>query len=321
MRARRLSSRVLTASAVAVVLAGSLNVPPAAAGKGNANLHPDKTVTAVSVEPQLALALEVDKDDAVPGDQLVYTATVSNTGGALVLAGDLVTANNSATTATIASYWDAVSTTDKARCGADLSDQGKDEAQWTPFAGTAAAQAGYTPAGTAPIETGLVLEAIPIPADGVTYPAADADDQILNTVLAPGATATWHYEATLALTPEQLALLRDSDLVSRIRNSFHAEPTPRLQNGNGQPAQVNVDFCEAFAAADTSGTAREVEITVVLPDGTPVSVDSSDAPGLAAIPIGQCWPAAKARARPAICLACSSAMERSCPPPRALASI
>jgi RHS repeat-associated protein len=286
MRVARHPSRALTLSAIAVLLVSGFNVPPAAAGNGNANLHLDKSVGAVRVDPQLAMTLAVDKAEAIPGDRLTYSTTVSNTAASLVLSGDLTTTNTNATTATLASYWDAVATNDKAHCGAGGSNNGKDEAQWAPFAGTAAVETGYTPVRAAPIATGLKLAATPVAADGVTYPAADATDQILGTTLAPGATASWHYTATLPLTPAQLAFLRDPAQVTRIRNSFHAEPTPRDQQGNAQPDQVNVDFCEAFNAADTSGAARDVEVTIVLPDGTTTTVRSSDAPSLAAIPVG-----------------------------------
>ena len=46
---------------------------------------------------------------------------------------------------------------------------------------------------------------------------------ILGTQIAPGAQATWHYTATIALTPAQRAFLLDPAQVSRIRNTFHAE--------------------------------------------------------------------------------------------------
>jgi RHS repeat-associated protein/uncharacterized repeat protein (TIGR01451 family) len=285
-RLGRFSSRALAIASLVVLVAGLMPAQIARAENGNANLHLDKTVGSVAVSPQLALTLAVDKPDAVPGTVLAYTGVVTNTGATLTLAGDLVATNTNATAATIASYWDAISTNNKAHCGAGGTNDGKDTSQWPAFVGTAAAAAGYTPVSAAPIASGMTLVATPVSASGVTYPAGTAPDQILGTLLAPGAIATWHYTASIPLTAAQLAFLRDPAQVSRIRNSFHAEPTPRVQAGNGQPDQVNVDFCGAFNAADTSGAASNVTVTVTLPDGTTKTIDKSTVPSLASIAPG-----------------------------------
>jgi RHS repeat-associated protein/uncharacterized repeat protein (TIGR01451 family) len=285
---RLLSSRAITVASLLVLVAGVLpsGVARAGNGNGNANLHLDKTVASVAVSPQITLTLAVNKPNAIPGDVLTYTGVVANTGATLTLTGTLVASNTNATTATVASYWDAISTNNKAHCGAGGTNSGKDTSQWPAFVGTAAAQPGYTPVSAAPIASGMTLAATPVSADGVTYPVASATDQILGTVLAPGATATWQYSASIPLTTAQLAFLRDPAQVTRIRNSFHAEPTPRVQQGNGQPDQIDVDFCSAFDAADTSGAASNVTVTITLPDGTTKTIDKSTVPSLASIALG-----------------------------------
>ena len=272
MRLGRLSSRAFALGAIVALLSSGLSVRPVAAGNGNANLHLDETVGSAVVAASIGLTLSADKSSVIPGDTITYTAAVTNTGAILTIAGDLTASNTNAAAATIASYWDAVETNNKAHCGADGSNDGKDDAQWPPFAGTAAAQPGYTPVVAAPLSSGMSLSATGVPASGVRYPAKGGDG-ILGTVLAPGATATWRYSASLPLTGATLAFLLDPAQVTRIRNSFHAEPTPRVQQGNGQPDQVDVDFCSAFNAADTSGAASNVAVTITLPDGTTRTIE------------------------------------------------
>lgn len=103
--------------------------------------------------------------------------------------------------ATVASYWDEAQYC-ASGCGNGLNDH------WMALAGTAAAQAGYTPATLPDLATGLTLKATPAPQANVTYPASG--DLILGTAIAAGATAIWSYTATIALTPAQAALrMRD----------------------------------------------------------------------------------------------------------------
>ncbi len=293
MRPRRFVLRALTSGAIAVLLTSSLSVPPAAAGNGNggngngnANLHLDKTVATAGVSQNLSLTLSADRSSALPGDTIAYTATVTNTGATMTLTGDLTAGNTNATTATISSYWDAISTTTTAHCGAGGDNNGKNDSQWPAFAGVSAAQPGYVPVDMAPIATGMTLVATGVAADGVTYPDAAATDQILGTQLAPGATATWHYTATLALSPDQAAFLFDPLQVSRIRNSFHAEPTPRDQGGNGQPARINTEFCQVLRAGNPSAAASDVRVVLTLPDGTTRTVTSATVPALASLAAG-----------------------------------
>ena len=250
---------------LAGTIPGRASIPALA---GNANLHLDKTVSAATLSPVLALALAVDQSSAIPGDRLTYTATVSNTGASLVLSGDLTAENTDATAAAVSSYFDVVSTTSTGHCVSSISNRGHDTAEWAALAATAASQPGYVPVLAPPIAAGLSLMVTPIPSDGVTYPAAG--DLILGTRLDPGATASWHYTASISLTPAQTAFLLDPAQVTRIRNTLHAEVGPRSQQGNGQPPMVDVEFCQQLLAASPSGTAGSVAVLVALPNGTAV---------------------------------------------------
>jgi hypothetical protein len=68
----------------------------------------------------------------------------------------------------------------------------------------------------ATIATGMTLSATGVAASGVTYPptapaGTKPADGILGTVLAPGATATWHYSASLPLTSASLHVIPDAE--------------------------------------------------------------------------------------------------------------
>src|SRR6478672_10532911 len=253
-------------------------------GAANSNLHLGKTVSSASNAPVLGLTLAVDRSSAIPRDTLTYTAVVSNAGSVLSMAGDLTVQNTDATTATVAAYFDAVATTAISHCGAGSPNDGQDTSQWAPLAGTAVSADGYTPVQASPIGSGLHLTATPVPASGVVYPASG--DPILGTQIAPGAIATWHYTATIALTPAQTAFLLDPAQVSRIRNTFHAEPVPRDQGGQGSPATINVDFCQQLFGAAPSGTVTNVTVTVAPPGVVPVTLGPSAYPGLASLAPG-----------------------------------
>jgi len=280
-------SKLALSSLTRGFLAAALLVLTAAgspAGAANSNLHLGKTVTSASDAPVLGLSLAVDRSSAIPKDTLTYTAVVSNTGSVLTMAGDLTVQNTDATTATIASYFDAVATTAISHCGAGSANDGQDTSQWAPLAGAAAATDGYTPVQASPVASGLRLTLTPVPANGVVYPASG--DPILGTQIGPGAQATWHYTAVIALTPAQTVFLLDPAQVSRIRNTFHAEPTPRDQGGQGSPATINVDFCQQLFGVALSGMVSNVTVTVTPPGVAPVTLGPSAYPGLASLAPG-----------------------------------
>src|SRR5207245_8558186 len=153
-------------------------------------------------------------------------------------------------------------------CVSAVSNRGRGTARWAARAWTAASQPGYVPVLAPPLSAVLSHMLTPFPSDRVTYPAAG--DLILGTRLDAGATASWHYTATISLTPAQTAFLLDPAQVTRIRNTLHAEVGPRSQQGNGQPPMVDVEFCQQLLAASPSGTAGSVAVLVSLPNGTAV---------------------------------------------------
>ncbi|MEA2693135.1 MAG: mucin9, partial [Acidobacteriota bacterium] len=255
------------------------------AGAANANFHLGKTVTRASDTPVLGLSLAVDRSAAIPHDTLTYTAVVSNTGSLLTLSGDLTVQNTDATAATVAYYSDVISTAANSHCGAGGNNSGQNGTpQWAPLVGTASAADGYTPVEPAATSAGVRLTLTAVPADGVQYPASG--NPIVGTQLAPGAQATWHYTATVALTPAQTAFLLDPAQVSRIRNTFHAEPTPRAQGGQGSPATINVDFCQQLFSPPPSSAATNVTVTIAPSSGSAIVFNASSVPALASLPLG-----------------------------------
>ena len=281
---RRTARALVGIATLGVVLPLVARTDTARASTG-VNLHLTKTVGSAAISPVLSLNLGVNHTSAIPRDTLTYTATVTNTGSVLAISGDFTAQNtDTLTTATVSSYFDDVSTASNSMCGATLNNSGHTTVQWTPLAGTAATQPGYTPVTTAPITTGMQLHLVPVAASGVTYPSSG--DLILGTRIAPSSTATWHYTATIALSPAQTATLVDKTKVSRIRNSFHVEPTPRSQNGSGQPPTVDVDFCQQYFSTNPSGAATNVSVTVTPQGASPVTVDKTTVPALASIASG-----------------------------------
>jgi len=234
-----------------------------------------KTVTSATLTPALSLGLSTDHVTAIPGDAISYTATVTNTGSTLAVSGDFVASATGSETAVVASYWDDVSTS-------------PDGTTWTPLAGSSAAQNGYTPAVAAPITSGMTLAATTVAATGVTYPTSA--DRILGTSIATGSTATWHYAASVPLTPAQAAALVDPTKVKKVRNSFHLEVSPANPNVT-QPAIIDVDFSTLFFGASPSASVSNVKVTIQPPQNAAALVFSSgNTPALATLAPGASAP-------------------------------
>jgi RHS repeat-associated protein len=234
-----------------------------------------KTVTSATLTPALSLGLTTDHTTAIPGDTISYTATVTNTGSTLAVSGDFVASATGSASAIVASYWDDVSTS-------------PDGTTWTPLAGSAGAQSGYTPAVAAPITSGMVLAATAVAATGVTYPTSG--DRILSTSISAGNTATWHYAARVPLTPTQAATLVDPTKVKKVRNSFHLEVSPANPNVT-QPAIINVDFSTLFFGAGPSASVSNVKVTVQPPqNASPLVFSSDNTPALATLAPGASAP-------------------------------
>jgi hypothetical protein len=227
-----------------------------------------QTVAHASLLPQLSLVLSSDKDSAIPGDVITYTATLRNTGATLSLAGDLYAAASGTATAAVVSYWDDIYTS-------------TDGITWTVLAGTAATASGYVPAVPSPGGSGLALSPAAVAAVGVTYPYGG--DPILGTSIGSHDLAHWHYSASAALTPSQGAALSAG---ARVRNSFHVEVTPANPNVV-QPSIVNVEFTGLLASAGTSATLTNLNATIYPPvGGTAVTFTPATNPSLAALAAG-----------------------------------
>jgi hypothetical protein len=220
------------------------------------------TVTQATLRPQLGLTLSGDKDTAIPGDVITYTATVTNTGATLSLAGDLYAAATGAATATVVSYWDDVY-------------MSTDGTNWTVLAGTAATAADYVPAVPPPGGSGLVLSPTPIAASGVRYPSGG--DRILGTSIGSHDLAHWHYSANAAPTQSQAAALLAG---ARIRSSFYLEVTPANPNV-AQPSTVNLEYTGLLAGSTPSTTVGNLSAYIYPPAGSS-AVPLTNAASLAA---------------------------------------
>src|SRR6185503_4123108 len=126
----------LVCSLLAVV-AGS---PPAAAG-GNASLQLTKTVTGATVTPTMSTTLAVDKSTAIPGDQLTYTARVTNTGATMTLTGSYSAVEVPGNAGALADWYDEVEYH-------DLTSN-----SWVSLGGYQATQPGWTPVQPSPSTT------------------------------------------------------------------------------------------------------------------------------------------------------------------------
>ena len=251
--------------------------PISAVASASSNLYLSKSVASASLAPALTVTLAVNKPDAIPGDALTYSATVTNTGATVAISGVFTAKNADATTGQIASYYDYAATSRNDSC-IPGSNHGHNTAGWTPLGGSAGSQVGYTPVQPSPISGGLTLTATPIPADGVTYPSSG--DRFLGTQVAAGAMASWRYTASLSLSPSQVGSLLDRTLVTEMRNTFHAEMTPRLQSGNGQPDTVDTVFCQ-LVQPGVSGDVTGAQVVIARPTGTAATFDSTTTPALA----------------------------------------
>ncbi len=234
-----------------------------------------KTVTSATLTPALSLGLSTDHTSAIPGDTISYTATVTNTGSTLAVSGDFVASATGSATAVVASYWDDISTS-------------PDGTTWTPLAGFAAVQSGYTPAVAAPITSGMMLSTTAVAAAGVTYPTSG--DRVLGASITAGNTATWHYTASVVLTPAQATTLVDPTKVKKLRNNFHLEVAPANPNVT-QPAIINVDFSNLFFGAGASASVSNVKVTVQPPqNASPLVFSSGNTPALATLAPGASAP-------------------------------
>ena len=237
--------------------------PPAAANGGNASLELRKSVTGATVTPTLAATLAVDRSTAIPGDQLTYTARVTNTGAVMTLTGSYSAAEVPDNAGTIADWYEEVEYHDVA------------SKTWVSLGGYQATKSGWTPVAPSPATTGLTVTTAPSSASGVTYPSGG--DHVLGTALGANSTASWSYTAKLTLTASQVAVLADPKRSSGIRNVVHVEVTP-ADPQVGQPYVYRADFTNPIPAGGNPITGVSVAFT--LPDGSSRTVGQATVPGV-----------------------------------------
>ncbi len=258
----------LTVTALVSGLVTVIGAAPASAG-GGASLSLTKTVTNASIAPTMAATLAVDRSTAIPGDQLSYTARVTNTGAVLTLKGSYSAAEVPDNAGALADWYDEVEYHDPATNA------------WVSLGGYQATQSGWTPAVPSPATTGLTVATTPTAVSGVSYPSAG--DRVLGTQIGAGKTASWSYTAQLTLSAAQVGVLADPRRSSGIRNVVHVEVTPRDPK-NGQPYIYRADFANPFSPAGLPLTGVSVAFT--LPDGSTRTIGQSTVPALASIPLG-----------------------------------
>lgn len=229
-----------------------------------------KTISSATLTPALSLGLSSDHATAIPGDSITYTATVSNTGATLTLAGDLYAAATGSARAMVASYWDDIYLS-------------LDGSNWTMLAGAAATATGYVPAVSPPGASGLALSPASVTAAGVSY--ASSGDPILGTTIDSHDIAQWHYTASVVVTPSLAAALSDPTWVTKIRNSFHLEVTPANPNVI-QPAIVNLDVSGPLYGGGASAMTN-LTVTILPPAGAaPLQFTSTNTSSLASLAVG-----------------------------------
>lgn len=265
-----------------------------------------KTIANATLTPALALTFGVSPDRGIPGDQLTYTATVTNTGANVGLEGvfkagreddrerdkdkedkEKETERKTAVVPTVAAYYDLVEylppRSDDDRDGKKR-DEHDDSVKWIPIAVTSATQPGYTMFDPPPAAGPMTLALTPIASAGVMYPTTG--DPIVGTRITKGSVASWTYKLTIPLAPTQLAFLLDPKNVRAIRNVLHLEMTPRPENADKKDTAdksdkekrdkpdgsdfARVDFTARLRtfSADVTGTV----VTITPPTGAPVDL-------------------------------------------------
>ena len=291
------------------------SVGPVAARAEDEEVFLTKTVAAATVTPTLSLSLSGSRTDAIPGDPITYTSTLSNAGAVIGVSGRIIQANRGGRQATVVAYWDVISTKapptvspeggDRASRTAERTAESELEGRnrcsesesWTPFAGQAANVPSWTVLRPAPITTGMTLTAIGLPRPGVTFPATG--DPFLGTVLDANATARWNYQASLNLTPDQVKFLFDKTKVCAVRNTIHVElalrkrdseagarPASSDSDREGRSSTYSTEFSTKLLASGQFGDVIQASIVITPPGGTAATFNSATTPALADIPPG-----------------------------------
>jgi RHS repeat-associated protein/uncharacterized repeat protein (TIGR01451 family) len=196
--------------------------------------RPASTVSGPVVVPDLSAAIEVDRTDALPSDELGYDLTVTNRGTTLAVPSLIGLENVDTATATIRDHEFVVERRDAAT------------GQWVPVASAG--------------DSSMQLDLRPNASPGVTY----ADSGVVGTTVAPGGWATWGLQAVLTLTPEQVTELLDESRTTGVRTrvAFLLDPSTvqarRLYT-------YGTDFSAALR--ELGADVVDASLTAILPDG------------------------------------------------------
>jgi RHS repeat-associated protein len=151
-----------------------------------------------------------DKTAVVPGDTVAFTATITNTGIDVSVAGQLNVTNTGASALTVQGFTDVIeyfSPTSNS---------------WVPLAGVA-----YDGAGNA------LPPPAPLTAQFYTYdPTLFVAKPVGGTVVAAGATSSWSYFSQIAIPPAAVSLLFDPSQSTGLRNRVEFASL----SGSGPPA-------------------------------------------------------------------------------------
>jgi len=287
-----------------------------AANDGEAGITLRKTIDSTALTPVLALGLTVDKPQAIPGDTLTYTASVTNPAALLSLRGKFTARSHGDAETTVVYYWEELQGCAKPaeqdpearvahgglRAGSanteptdqDECDSEEANPHWKALAGFVASQPNYVPLEPPTLATGMTLTATSLASPGVTYPASG--DPILGTRIGPKAIAAWQYQATVRLSPAQIAVLADPQL-HRLRNVVHFEVVlakshdDRQVTGgdderNNRASTSAVGIANPVQAQTNAAAATNVVVTITLPSGQTVQFSSSTTPALASLAPG-----------------------------------
>ncbi len=287
-----------------------------AANDGEAGITLRKTVDSTILTPLLALSLSVDKPQAIPGDTLTYSVSLTNPGADLTLRGKFTARSHGDADTTVVYYWDELQGCSKSaeqdqeatvahgglRAGSNTEPNGEDECDnedgnphWKPLAGFVASQPNYQPLQPPVLGTGMTLTATSLASPGVTYPVSG--DPILGTHIGAKAIAAWQYQAAVRLSPAQIAMLVDPHQVHRLRNVIHFEVVPakshedRQAKGgdderNSRASTSAVGLANPLQSQADAGAATNVVVTIALPSGQTVQFSSSTTLALASLAPG-----------------------------------
>lgn len=210
--------------------------------------RPDQTVSGPVVVPDLTADMTVDRDRALPGDNLGYDITVTNRGTTLVVPSLIGLENVDATPATVTGYDFA------------LERQVATSGEWVPVASLG--------------DPSMNVHVRPNPFDGVQYAA---DGAVVGTTVAPGGWATWGVQAELVLTPAQITELLDEARTSGVRTRVDFSLNPSSVQAR-RLYTFGTDFAADLRALGADAT--DVTVTSILPDGDATVTTITDAESL-----------------------------------------